>query len=181
MVEEKMKIQGLKIIENPSFEDDRGYFMEFYNNKTYQTILSKDNHFVQDNISSSKKNVIRGLHFQVPPFDQGKLVQVLQGKALDVVVDIRRESPTFGEHYKIELSSENKIQFWIPSGFAHGFVSLEDDTLFSYKCTQFYSKDHERALLWSDETLNIDWGTQNPIVSRKDQEAPDFKHFNSPF
>ena len=181
MVEEKMKIQGLKIIENPSFEDDRGYFMEFYNQKTYQNLLNKDNYFVQDNISSSKKNVIRGLHFQAPPFDQGKLVQVLQGKALDVVVDIRRKSPTFGEHYKIELSSENKIQFWIPSGFAHGFVSLEDDTLFSYKCTQFYSKDHERALLWRDETLNIDWGTQNPIVSEKDQEAPNFINFNSPF
>ena len=176
-----MKIQGLKIIENNSFEDDRGYFMEFYNQKTYQNLLNKDNSFVQDNISSSKKNVIRGLHFQAPPFDQGKLVQVLQGKALDVVVDIRRDSPTFGEHYKIELSSKNKIQFWVPSGFAHGFISLEDDTLFSYKCTQFYSKDHERALLWNDKTLNIDWGTQNPIVSQKDQEAPHFKNFNSPF
>ena len=174
-------MEGIKIFESRVFNDNRGYFMEFYNHKKFNTEFLENYTFAQDNISCSHKNVIRGLHFQSPPFEQGKLIQVLKGKVVDVVVDIRKGSSTYGKHLKIELSAYNHKQLWIPPGFAHGFVTLEDDTLLSYKCTNSYSKDHEMALLWNDINLNIDWGIKNPIISDKDQDAKMFENFNSPF
>ena len=180
MVEEK-ELEGIAIIEADVFHDERGYFMEFYNEKKFKHIVKSVFSFKQDNISCSKKHVLRGLHLQSPPFDQGKLIQVLNGKALDVVVDVRKKSKTFGKHLKIELSSKNNRKLWVPHGFAHGFLSLEDDTILSYKCTNYYSKAHEMDLLWNDENLNIDWGIENPILSEKDQKATRFENFNSPF
>ena len=178
---EKKEIEGILIFENDIFFDDRGYFMEFYNEKKFKKNILENLSFKQDNISCSKKNVLRGMHFQLPPFEQGKLVQVIKGKALDVVVDLRKGSKTFGEHLRIELSGNNKKKLWIPPGFAHGFLSLENDTILSYKCTNYYSKDHEMDLLWNDENLNIDWGIENPIISEKDKVATKFENFNSPF
>ena len=180
MVEEK-EIEGIAIIETDVFNDERGYFMEFYNEKKFKHNVKSIFSFKQDNISCSKKYVLRGLHLQSPPFDQGKLIQVLKGKVLDVVVDVRKKSKTFGKHLKIELSSNNNKKLWVPTGFAHGFLSLEDDTILSYKCTNYYSKDHEMDLLWNDENLNIDWGIENPIISQKDKIATKFENFNSPF
>ncbi len=180
MVEEK-EIEGIIIFETEVFRDDRGYFMEFYNEKRFNHNVLENFSFKQDNISCSKKNVLRGLHFQAPPYEQGKLIQVLNGRVLDVIVDLRIGSKTFGKHMKIELSSDNRKQLWIPPGFAHGFLTLEDDTLFSYKCTNHYSKNHEMDLLWNDENLNIDWGIENPIISEKDKKATKFQDLNSPF
>ena len=180
MVEEK-ELDGLIVFETKVFNDERGYFMESYNEKMFNQNVLEHFSFKQDNISCSKKNVLRGLHFQAPPFDQGKLIQVLNGRVVDVVVDLRRGSKSFGKHMKIELSSENCKQLWIPPGFAHGFLTLEDDTLFSYKCTNHYSKNHEMDLLWNDENLNIEWGIENPIISEKDKKATKFQDLNSPF
>lgn len=175
------EIEGLVLIEPRIFHDDRGFFFESYNLNKYRDHVGDDIQFVQDNISSSKKGVLRGLHFQTPPFAQGKLVSVLRGSVLDVAVDIRSGSPTFGKHHIVELSGSNKLQFWIPPGFAHGFVSLEDDTLFSYKCSNYYSPSHEKTLLWNDPELNIDWGIIDPIVSEKDKIGDEFRNFTSPF
>ena len=180
MVEEK-EIEGIAIFEADVFYDERGYFTEFYNDKKFQHNVKRLFSFKHDNISCSKKYVLRGLHLQSPPLDQGKLIQVLKGKVLDVVVDVRKKSKTFGKHLKIELSSKNHKKLWIPPGFAHGFLSLEEDTILSYKCTNYYSKNHEMDLLWNDENLNIDWGIKNPIVSKKDKIATRFENFNSPF
>ena len=180
MVEEK-EIEGIIIFETEVFRDERGYFMEFYNENKFNHSVFGNFSFKQDNISCSKKNVLRGLHFQAPPFEQGKLIQVLKGKVIDVVVDLRIGSKTFGKHMKIELSSDNCKQLWIPPGFAHGFLTLEDDTLFSYKCTNHYSKNHEMDLLWNDVNLNIEWGIENPIISEKDKKATKFQDLNSPF
>ena len=148
--------------------------MEVFREERYQEALglSADQHFVQDNFSISKKGALRGLHYQAPPFAQGKLVSVLRGRVLDVAVDIRFGSPTYGKHVMVELSSENHRQLWIPEGFAHGFVVLEDDTFFLYKCTNTYSKEHERGILWNDPALGIDWSVATPIVSEKDQKYP---------
>ncbi|MEY3425864.1 MAG: dTDP-4-dehydrorhamnose 3,5-epimerase [Bacteroidota bacterium] len=165
----KFEIEGLLLLEPHLFEDNRGFFYESYNAKKYNEILGDGSDFVQDNISVSKKHVLRGLHFQKSPFGQGKLVTVLNGKVLDVAVDIRLNSKTFGQHQAVELSAENKRQFWIPPGFAHGFIALEEETLFSYKCTNYYSPEHEKTLLWNDPILAIDWGgVSNPIISEKD-------------
>ena len=181
MVEEKIDIEGLRIFNPEAFRDQRGYFMELYNEQRLNNAINGEVSFVQDNISNSHKDVLRGLHFQTPPFAQGKLVKVLKGKIMDVVVDIRKDSVTYGKHLKFELSEENGLQLWIPEGFAHGFVALENNTLLSYKCTNYYSKNHEMALLWNDPDLNIDWGIENPIVSEKDLQATSFKTFKSPF
>lgn len=162
------------IIEPDVFRDERGFFVETFQEKRYQEALGTSVRFVQDNFSVSKKGVLRGLHYQAPPMGQAKLVQVLRGKALDVVVDIRNGSPTYGQHMAVELSGENHRQLFIPEGFAHGFVALEDDTLFQYKCTNVYSKERERSILWNDPALGIDWGVENPIVSEKDQKHPLF-------
>jgi dTDP-4-dehydrorhamnose 3,5-epimerase len=167
----KTDITGLLIIEPDVFGDERGFFMETYHKKRYaEAGLPAD--FVQDNLSLSQKGVLRGLHYQAPPFGQGKLISVLRGRVLDVAVDIRFGSPTFGKHGAIELSAENKKQFFIPEGFAHGFLVLEDDTLFSYKCTNVYSKEHDRGLRWNDPALGIEWGTEDPILSEKDALQP---------
>lgn len=173
-------LDGLLVFAPEIYEDDRGYFFESWNKKIFKE-FGLDYEFNQDNQSLSKYGVLRGLHFQNPPYAQGKLVRVVKGKVLDVVVDIRSDSSTYGSHYKIELSETNKLIFWIPPGFAHGFITLENDTIFSYKCTSVYNKKSEQALLWSDETLNIDWQIKKPIVSQKDQNAIKFLSFKSKF
>jgi dTDP-4-dehydrorhamnose 3,5-epimerase len=180
MTIQETSIQDLLIIQPRIFADDRGYFYESYNQEKFLKIGLYLN-FVQDNQSLSQKGVLRGLHFQNPPFAQGKLVRVTQGSVLDVAVDIRANSPTYGQYEKIILSGENKTMFWIPPGFAHGFITLEDNTIFTYKCTARYSKESEGTLMWNDSTLNIDWGIDNPLVSEKDQEAELFENFQSQF
>lgn len=173
-------IEGLKIIEPRVFEDARGFFFESYNKE----VLKKngiETTFLQDNLSKSQKNVLRGLHFQKPPFDQVKLVQVIKGAVYDVAVDIRVGSPTFGQYYGIELSEYNKKQFYIPSGFAHGFLTLEDNTIFSYKCSNVYNVESEGSIKWDDEKIGIKWNCNQPIISDKDAIAPSFENFKSPF
>jgi dTDP-4-dehydrorhamnose 3,5-epimerase len=173
------KIPGLLIVKPDVFEDERDYFFESYNQ--INSRLGIDAIFVQDN-DPSRKNVIRGLHFQKPPFAQGKLVRVMKGSVLDVAVDLRKGSPTYGQWDSIILSENNKFMYWIPEGMAHGFRTLEDDTLFFYKCTYFYNKESEQALRWDDPDLNIDWQlTEAPILSEKDKLSPFFKDFVSPF
>ena len=176
----KCHIQGLLTIEPKVFGDNRGYFFESFNKEKFDAEVPNIS-FVQDNQSMSHKGVLRGLHFQRPPFEQGKLVRVIQGSVLDVAVDIRKGSPTYGQHKSILLSGENNLQFWIPPGFAHGFLTLEDNTIFSYKCTGPYSKESEGSVLWNDKDLNIDWNISSPIVSEKDQIAETFIQFKSPF
>ena len=176
------KLEGLLIIEPRIFPDDRGYFYESYSEKKYRE-AGIDASFVQDNQSFSQKGALRGLHGQADPFAQGKLVRVLQGRVLDVAVDIRKSSPTFKQYVTIELSGENHKQFWIPAGFLHGFVTLEDDTIFTYKVTNYYDKASEIGVLWNDPTLNIDWQTDlsNVLLSPKDTVLPTFEDFKSPF
>ena len=177
---ETTNIKGLVVIEPITIEDERGYFFESHNAQKFkENGLSLD--FVQDNQSLSQKNVLRGLHFQNPPFQQGKLVRVIKGAVIDVAVDIRKNSKTYGQYFSIELTEQNKKIFWIPPGFAHGFVSLEEDTIFHYKCTGLYNKASEDSLIWNDPDLDIDWGVKNPIVSEKDQKSNFFKNFNSQF
>jgi dTDP-4-dehydrorhamnose 3,5-epimerase len=173
-------IEGLLIIKPRVFGDERGYFFESFREDIMKSngVTSK---FVQDNQSMSSKGILRGLHFQKDPFAQGKLVRVIKGSVLDVAVDIRKKSPTYGQHFLIELNEENKTMFYIPPGFAHGFLTLEDDTLFSYKCTNYYNKESEGAIRWNSKSLNVDWGIVNPILSSKDATAPTFDEFQSPF
>jgi dTDP-4-dehydrorhamnose 3,5-epimerase len=177
----KTGIKDLLIIKPTVFEDDRGYFFESFNQEKFRNSGIKAN-FIQDNESCSMKHVLRGLHFQKPPFAQGKLVRVMQGAVLDVAVDIRANSPTYGKWESIVLNSRDKMMLWIPEGFAHGFVTLEADTVFFYKCTQLYHKDSEGSIRWNDPDLGIDWGELNdPILSEKDKKAPLFRDFVSPF
>lgn len=170
-------IADLKIIEPRIFEDDRGYFFETYNKKAFETeCLNYE--WVQDNESKSSYGVVRGLHYQLAPYSQAKLVRVLEGKVFDVAVDIRKNSPTFGQWYGVELSSENKLQFLIPRGFAHGFSVLSETAVFLYKCDDFYNKEAERGIIFNDPDLNIDWKI-NPetfLVSPKDKILPSFKN-----
>lgn len=173
-------LEGLLIIEPRVYSDERGWFMETYNELEHAAAGITE-HFVQDNLSRSSKHTLRGLHFQNTPYAQGKLVRVISGSVLDVAVDIRTKSPTYGQHFSILLTGENKLSFWIPAGFAHGFVSLEDNTLFSYKCTNYYNKNSEDTLLWNDPTLGIDWGVDNPLISEKDSQGKEFKSFKSLF
>lgn len=177
---EKTSIEDLLIIEPAVFGDSRGFFFEAYNKDRFESMGIKEN-FVQDNVSKSSKGVLRGLHFQNNPFAQGKLVSVITGAVLDVAVDIRKNSPTYGQHYKIELNERNKLQFYIPPGFAHGFLTLEDDTIFSYKCTNLYNKESEGSIIWNDKDLAINWGIEDPLVSEKDNLAPSFGDFESKF
>ncbi|MDD2191094.1 MAG: dTDP-4-dehydrorhamnose 3,5-epimerase [Bacteroidales bacterium] len=176
----KTPIPDLLVIEPNVFIDQRGYFFESYNQERY---FNNDMNmlFVQDNESKSGKDVIRGLHFQKPPFAQGKLVRVIQGKVLDVAVDIRKGSPTYGHYHAVELDAVSKRMFYIPEGFAHGFLTLEEDTIFSYKCTNYYNKESEGSILWSDETIGVKWDIENPILSDKDKVGPLLKDFQSPF
>jgi dTDP-4-dehydrorhamnose 3,5-epimerase len=177
---QKTIIEGVLVIKPQVFYDPRGYFFEPYNADRYKsTGIEFD--FIQDNQSLSQKNALRGLHFQAPPFDQGKLVRVVKGAVIDVVVDIRKHSPTFGHHFKLELSESNFLQLWIPPGFAHGFVTLEDNTIFEYKCTNYYNKMSEGGIRWNDEDIAINWNVSEPIISDKDSELPLLRDFISPF
>jgi dTDP-4-dehydrorhamnose 3,5-epimerase len=166
-------IAGLVEIFPRVFQDDRGFFFESYNEEIFKK-LGLPTNFVQDNQSFSIKGVVRGLHFQNAPFAQGKLVRVISGRVLDVAVDIRPDSPTFGKHEVFELRSDTNNMAYVPEGFAHGFVALED-SVFSYKCTNVYNKGAESGLLWNDPDLGIDWGIADPIVSEKDIILPTFK------
>ena len=176
----KTDLPDLLVIEPRIFNDERGYFFESYNLPLFKE-SGIDVNFLQDNESMSAKGVLRGLHFQEPPFEQGKLVRVARGAVLDVSVDIRKDSPTFGKWLGYELSEQNKRMLWIPPGFAHGFVSLSEHTIFIYKCTKLYNRESENSILWNDPELNIDWGIENPLVSDKDTIAPLFRELVSPF
>jgi len=173
-------LKGLLIIEPQVFKDERGYFYESYNQEKFFKAGIRDI-FVQDNQSLSQKNVVRGLHFQHPPYAQAKLVRVIKGSVYDVVVDIRKDSPTYGQSFGIELTEENFLMLYVPIGFAHGFATLQDNTIFAYKCSAFYNKASEDTILWNDPTLNIDWKVQSPILSEKDKQGKLFQHFRSPF
>jgi dTDP-4-dehydrorhamnose 3,5-epimerase len=164
-------IDDLIVLKPAVHADARGNFLETYSKHAFVRAGIKDE-FVQDNQSRSAKNVLRGLHFQVAPFEQGKLVRVVSGEALDVAVDIRKRSKTFLKHYSVLLTEENNLMLWIPRGFAHGFLSLRDNTVVSYKCTQPYDRKSERGIRWNDEQIGIDWGIQSPILSEKDIELP---------
>ncbi len=174
------KIPDLYIVKPNVFEDDRGYFFESYNKEAFLR-MGIDQNFVQDNESKSAKGVLRGLHFQRPPFTQGKLVRVMRGAVLDVAVDLRRSSPTYGQWASVELTQDNKWMYWVPPGFAHGFVTLEENTVFFYKCTNVYNKASEGSIRWNDPELHIDWKMDHPILSAKDKVAPLFKDFVTPF
>jgi len=177
----KTDFEGLLIFEPTIYEDDRGLFYESFNQRLLNDLIPITD-VVQENISSSKKNVLRGLHFQIPPHAQSKLVTVIKGAALDVVVDLRKDSSTFGQTFSIELNEKNRKQMYIPRGFAHGFLSLEEDTLFSYKCDNGYHKDSERTIKWNDHDLDINWNVEHPILSVKDAEdGLTFKSYESPF
>lgn len=171
---------SLFIIETQVYGDNRGYFYEGYNRKVLND-KGLEIDIAQTNISKSQVGVVRGLHFQNPPFAQGKLIRVLKGSVLDVVVDLRKKSSTFGKSFSIELSEKNAKCLWVPPGFAHGFRTLEDETIFYYDCTQVYNKEAEGSIRWNDPELNIDWGISNPILSEKDRNAPLFKDFVSQF
>ena len=176
----KTEIPGLLVIQPDVFNDSRGFFFESYNKKRYEEFGIPDE-FVQDNISKSKQGTVRGLHYQVGEKAQGKFCQVIEGEVLDVAVDIRTNSPTFGKHFSLLLNSDTKIQLWIPAGFAHGFSVLSDEAIFSYKCTNYYSKAHERTILFNDPELKIDWKIENLIVSEKDLQAAKFKEIGKDF
>lgn len=167
----KTEIEGVVIIEPKVFGDERGYFFESFSQREFEEKVCKTV-FVQDNESKSKYGVLRGLHFQKPPYAQAKLVRVIKGKVLDVAVDIREESPTFGKHVAVELSEENKRQIFIPRGLAHGFAVLSDEAVFQYKCDNYYAPDYEDGILWSDPKLGIDWKIpeEDVILSEKDKK-----------
>ncbi len=173
---EKTNLEGLLVFYPSVFGDKRGYFFESFSKKRYEEagIIGE---FVQDNISKSTKDTLRGLHLQVGEKAQGKLCQVIYGRVLDVAVDVRPGSQTFGKHFSIELSEENHIQLWIPKGFAHGFSVLSDEAIFSYKCTEYYNKESERSILYNDPDLAINWKVKEPIVSDKDLKADTFRQF----
>ena len=179
------KIKDLLIFEPRVFADDRGWFMESFNQQVFEQALTERGldipKFVQDNHSFSKKGVLRGLHYQLNPHAQGKLVRVVQGRAWDVAVDIRKNSSTFGEWVGVELTADNHKQFWIPAGFAHGFIALEDNTQFLYKTTDYYSKECERSIVWNDYDLDIKWPlnkVQEVFLTDKDKFAKTFTMTN---
>lgn len=176
------KIKDLFLIEPKLWRDDRGYFYESYSKKAFEE-AGIDADFVQDNQSFSQKGTLRGLHAQSNPSAQGKLVRVIKGSVTDVAVDIRKNSPTYGQHFTANLSEENHKMLWVPPGFLHGFVTLEDDTIFTYKVTNLYDKASEIGVLWNDTDLDIDWGinASEVILSEKDKVLPLFKDFVSTF
>ena len=178
----KTDIEGVLIIEPRLFNDARGYFFESYNRKNYEEAgITAD--FVQDNESCSTRGVMRGLHFQRPPYAQAKLVRCVKGKVLDVAVDIRKGSPTYGQHVAVELSEENHRQFFIPRGFAHGFAVLSDTAVFQYKCDNYYHPEADGGISIQDDTLGIDWQIDptEALLSEKDTKHPLLKDFDSPF
>ena len=175
------KIEGVYLIKPKIFNDDRGSFFESFNMKVFQKETNQKINFVQDNQSVSSKNILRGLHFQKPPHAQAKLVRVIRGSVLDVVVDLRKKSKTYGEYILEELSEYNNHQLFIPKGMAHGFLTLEDNTIFTYKCSEFYCKDAEDSIIWNDNSIGIKWPGSKPLLSKKDQNAKKFSSFVSPF
>lgn len=178
----KTDIEGVVIIEPKVFGDSRGYFFESYSQRDFNSLVGEVN-FVQDNESKSCYGVIRGLHFQKPPFEQSKLVRVVKGKVLDVAVDIREGSPTFGKHVAVELSEDNHRQLFIPKGFAHGFSVLSEEAVFQYKCDNFYAPEYEGAIAWDDPALGIDWRipVDKTILSEKDMRHTTLGAIESPF
>jgi dTDP-4-dehydrorhamnose 3,5-epimerase len=174
-------LSGLLLIEPKVFEDSRGYFLVSYNSETFKN-SGIDTIFVQDNQSFSCKGTLRGLHFQNTPYAQVKLIRVITGSIIDVAVDIRKGSKTYGKYYSAELSGENKKMLYIPYGFAHGFLTLEDNTIVQYKCSNVYNKESEGGIMWNDPDININWGLiDEPIISDKDKNNISFKDFNSKF
>jgi dTDP-4-dehydrorhamnose 3,5-epimerase len=171
------KIKGLFEITPKVFHDERGYFFETFSDRLFKSHVA-DVNFVQDNQSYSTKGVLRGLHLQKPPFAQGKLVRVISGSVIDVAVDIRLGSPTFGQYESFLLTAEKQNMVYVPEGFAHGFATIED-AVFTYKCTNYYDKASETGIIFNDPELNIDWGIENPLVSEKDLELPSLKEFLS--
>ena len=176
---EKTFINNLFVLTPKVFKDKRGYFFESYNQEKVESYFSAK--FIQDNESLSQKGVLRGLHFQNPPYSQAKLVRVIKGAVLDVVVDLRKDQPTYGKHFAIKLSAKNKKQLYIPKGFAHGFLTLKKNTIFSYKCSEYYHPETEETINCFDKNLAIDWKIKNVILSEKDKKGIDFITFNSPF
>lgn len=179
----KLPLEGLYLIEPTVYQDERGFFYESYRHDVFTRETGLTIHWVQDNHSFSCYGVLRGLHFQRHPFAQSKLVRVVEGKVWDVAVDLRATSPTFGKYYGVELSAENKLQFFIPAGFAHGFVTLSPQAQFLYKCDAYYNKEHESGLLWNDPALAIPWpiDAKDVIVSPKDASLAQLKDIGTPF
>ena len=177
MIVEETFLKGCLIIKPKVFTDDRGYFFESFNLKKFKDETGVSVNFIQDNQSKSSAGVLRGLHFQKAPYSQAKLVRVIQGKVLDVVVDLRKNSPTFGKHFKIVLDAQEHTQLFIPRDFAHGFLVLSDTVIFSYKCDNFYHKDSEQGIIYNDPDLNIDWGlpAEKLLLSDKDLRLPRLK------
>ncbi len=174
----KTKLKGCFVIEPKVINDERGYFMESFNEQTFQKGVGENVHFVQDNQSFSSKGVLRGLHYQTGEHAQAKLVRVLQGEVLDVALDIRPDSETYGQYEAVLLSAENQKQFFVPRGFAHGFLVLSETATFFYKCDNFYNKESEGGILYNDLTVNIDWQfpTDNLIISEKDKVQPNIEN-----
>lgn len=167
-------LPGVLILEPAVFRDERGFFLESFNQRSFDQAVGRPVQFVQDNHSCSRRGVLRGLHYQVAPHAQGKLVRVVRGSAFDVAVDLRRDSPTFARWVGVTLDAQEQRQLWIPAGFAHGFLALEDDTHFLYKTTDFYARECERAIAWNDPTIAIDWPqpAATPLLAEKDAMAP---------
>lgn len=171
----KTVIPDVLILKPRVFNDERGFFLESFNHKKFETEIGRKVEFVQDNHSKSVKGVLRGLHYQQNPFAQGKLIRCIYGEIFDVAVDIRKDSKTYGKWVGVHLSSENKAQLWIPEGFAHGFLTLSESAEILYKTTNYYSPKYERSILWNDNRLNINWPAIPSIISEKDQMASAFK------
>ncbi|MEX2455737.1 MAG: dTDP-4-dehydrorhamnose 3,5-epimerase [Balneolaceae bacterium] len=175
---EETLLTNVKLIKPKVYGDQRGHFLEAYRQDLFKK-YGIELEFVQDNISTSKKNTLRGLHYQLPPASQAKLIMVVHGKILDVAVDLRQNSPTFGESFSTELSSENRHMLLVPTGFAHGFSVLSDEATIYYKCNDYYNKELERGVRWDDPQLNIDWKVDDPILSEKDKQQPLLKELDS--
>ncbi|MDX1349937.1 MAG: dTDP-4-dehydrorhamnose 3,5-epimerase [Putridiphycobacter sp.] len=178
---ERFNIDGVILFKPKVFRDERGYFFEAFNYNTFTDVVGQPYDFVQDNQSMSQKNTVRGLHFQKPPNAQGKLVSVVQGAVIDLMVDIRKNSKTYGKSLQVKLTGHEAAFLWVPPGFAHGFCTLEEDTIFQYKCTNYYHKASEGAIKWDDPSFGFKGLILEPIVSEKDVLAPNFKDFTSPF
>ena len=183
MVEEKVALNGLILLTPSVYQDNRGLFFESFNSSIFYGLVDEKKDFSQDNISISKKNVLRGLHFQKPPYAQSKLVRCVKGVILDVALDLRKMSKTYGHFETTVLSSENKEQLFVPKGFAHGFIVLSETAIFSYKVDNYYNSDSESGILWNDPDLKIDWkiNKKEIIVSEKDNNLPTFNNINNPF
>ena len=179
----KTEVEGVLIIEPKVFDDNRGYFFESFNSREFAEKTGLDITFVQDNESKSRYGVLRGLHFQLPPYAQSKLVRVVKGRVLDVAVDIRKGSPTYGKYVSCEMTEENKRQFFVPKGFAHGFIVLSEEAVFQYKCDDFYHPEAEGAIAWDDPDIAIQWPIPERVIilSGKDKSHPQLKDLESPF